>query len=166
MVETDFLIKTDIKVDVDILREDFLKNFKNWKNINNRICINSYSEKDSREDDAGQRLTYAPYEYIYPEFKNTIWEEVINKLPGKKSRARIMIMSPFKILDLHRDFEKRWHIPIITDPGCMMLDYEANKTYHLPADGYVYDVDTTKLHTAFNITTNVNRVHLVVSQYV
>lgn len=166
MTDEDFLIKTEIEVNMKGLKEDFIKNFDKWTVINNRICINSYSDGDHRKEDASQLLTYAPYEYIYPEFRNTIWEEVINQLPGKKSRARIMIMPPFKILDLHRDFEKRWHIPIITDPACMMLDYETAKSYHIPADGYVYDVDTTKLHTAFNPTTNINRVHLVVCQYV
>ena len=75
-------------------------------------------------------------------------------------------MDPFKALDLHRDFDRRWHIALFTDPACLMIDFEDNKTYHIPSDGYVYNVDTTKLHIALNSTNNINRVHLVVSQYV
>lgn len=163
-----FVEKTNIKVDLETLRNDFLKNIKHekWKIINNRICINTIDGNDNSNFDSSHSLVYAPYEYMIPEFKGTIWEETLNLLPGKKCRARIMIMDSFKTLDLHRDFDRRWHIALFTDPACLMIDFDENKTYHIPSDGYVYDIDTTKLHIALNATNNITRVHLVVSQYV
>ena len=60
--------------------------------------------------------------------------------------------------DLHRDPEPRLHIPIITNPGCLMVIDNVAK--HMPADGSVWITNNTKYHNAFNGGEE-NRIHLV-----
>ena len=52
----------------------------------------------------------------------------------------------------------RLHIPIITNPGCIMVI--DNVAQHMPADGSVWITNNTKYHNAFNGGEE-NRIHLV-----
>lgn len=161
-----FFSRTDIQVDIQKITKDYLENKDSWPWSNNKVAINNHTGDDYDATDNRYKLVYTEYKYTNLIFKNTIWEETIKKLPIKMGRARLQIMKPDSLLTLHRDFEQRYHLAIITDPGCLFLDAEENKTYHVPADGYFYKIDTTKLHTAFNASNNCNRLHLVVSEYV
>ena len=58
----------------------------------------------------------------------------------------------------HRDPETRLHIPIITNPGSIMVIDNVAK--HMPADGSVWITNNTKYHNAFNGGEE-NRIHLV-----
>ena len=69
-----------------------------------------------------------------------------------------MLKEPRTTLSWHRDPEPRLHIPIITNPGCMMVIENVAK--HLPANGRVYITNNIKYHNAFNGGEE-NRVHLV-----
>jgi len=103
-------------------------------------------------------------EYAYTEFvkdlENTYFKEVYDTLSKKfkLGRVRILLKEPRSTLSWHRDPEPRLHIPIITNPGCMMVIENAAK--HLPADGSVYITNNIKYHNAFNGGEE-NRVHLV-----
>jgi len=162
----EFFSRTDIKVDIVKLTKNYLENKDKWEWANNKVAINNHNGSDFDPTDTRYKLIYSEYKYINKVFQDTIWEEIINRLPIKKGRARLQIMKPDSLLTLHRDFEKRYHLAIITDPACLFLDAEENQTYHVPADGYFYKIDTTKLHTAFNASNNCDRLHLVVSEYV
>jgi hypothetical protein len=73
-------------------------------------------------------------------------------------RVRILKLDSRTSLSYHRDPEARLHIPIITNPGALMI---VEKTVrHMKADGGVYYMDTTKYHTALN-GGNQPRIHLV-----
>ena len=52
----------------------------------------------------------------------------------------------------------RLHIPLITNPGCLMVIDNVAK--HMPADGSVWVTNNTKYHNAFNGGEE-NRIHLV-----
>ena len=52
----------------------------------------------------------------------------------------------------------RLHIPIITNPGCIMVI--DNIAQHMPADGSVWITNNTKYHNAFNGGEE-DRIHLV-----
>jgi len=103
-------------------------------------------------------------EYAYTEFvkdlKDTYFKEVYDTLSKrfKLGRVRILLKEPRSTLSWHRDPEPRLHIPIITNPGCMMVIENVAK--HLPADGSVYITNNVKYHNAFNGGEE-NRVHLV-----
>ena len=103
-------------------------------------------------------------EYSYTEFvkdlEDTYFKEVYDELSKKfkLGRVRILLKEPRSTLSWHRDPEPRLHIPIITNPGCMMVIENVAK--HLPADGSVYITNNIKYHNAFNGGEE-NRVHLV-----
>ena len=158
-----FFKKTEIKVNLPKLLDHYNHNYSSQST--RRISINSRTESYDPADLCAQ-LVYTEYPIILPEFKGTVWEETLNLIPGKKSRARIHTVSPFSVLEAHRDFEKRYHVALVTDEACKIVDLENNMLYHIPADGYVYEIDTTVLHTFINTSNNCFRTHLVVCQYV
>ena len=100
------------------------------------------------------------YTELVPEFKNTYFKEVIDVISSKYKlgRVRILLKESRSTLSWHRDPEPRLHIPIITNPGCLMVIDNVAK--HMPADGSVWITNNTKYHNAFNGGEE-NRVHLV-----
>ena len=100
------------------------------------------------------------YTEFVKDFHNTYFKEVYEKLSSrfKLGRVRILLKEPRSTLSWHRDPEPRLHIPIITNPGSIMVIDEVAK--HLPADGSVWITNNTKYHNAFNGGEE-NRIHLV-----
>ena len=100
------------------------------------------------------------YTEFVKDFENTYFKEVYEKLSKKfkLGRVRILLKEPRSTLSWHRDPEPRLHIPIITNPGCIMVIENVAK--HLPANGSVYITNNVKYHNAFNGGEE-NRVHLV-----
>lgn len=100
------------------------------------------------------------YRVFEPLLMETYFKNVYDTLSKhyKLGRVRILKLNSRTSLSFHRDPEARLHIPIITNPGALMIvDKDA---YHMHADGSVYYVDTTKYHTALN-GGNEPRIHLV-----
>ena len=91
---------------------------------------------------------------------NLYLEERVSKtsLKYKLGRVRVLLKEPRSTLSWHRDPEPRLHIPIITNPGCLMVIDNVAK--HMPADGSVWVTNNTKYHNAFNGGEE-NRIHLV-----
>ena len=100
------------------------------------------------------------YSEFINEYKDTYFKEVFDKLSlkYKLGRVRILLKEPRTTLSWHRDPEPRLHIPIITNPGAIMV--VDNIAKHLPADGSVWITNNTKYHNAFNGGEE-NRIHLV-----
>ena len=100
------------------------------------------------------------YSEFIPDYENTYFKEVFDILSSKYKlgRVRILLKEPRSTLSWHRDPEPRLHIPIITNPGCLMVIENVAK--HMPADGSVWITNNTKYHNAFNGGEE-NRVHLV-----
>ena len=100
------------------------------------------------------------YTEFVKEFEHTYFKEVYETLSSKfkLGRMRILLKEPRTTLSWHRDPEPRLHVPIITNPGCLMVIENVAK--HLPADGSVYITNNIKYHNAFNGGEE-NRVHLV-----
>ena len=100
------------------------------------------------------------YTEFVKDFEHTYFKEVYEKLSSKfkLGRVRILLKQPRSTLSWHRDPEPRLHVPIITNPGCMMVIENVAK--HLPANGSVYITNNVKYHNAFNGGEE-NRVHLV-----
>ena len=100
------------------------------------------------------------YTEFVQEFENTYFKKVYDTLSKKfkLGRVRILLKEPRSTLSWHRDPEPRLHIPIITNPGSIMVIENVAK--HLPADGSVWITNNTKYHNAFNGGEE-SRVHLV-----
>jgi hypothetical protein len=100
------------------------------------------------------------YKVFEPLLKNTYFKNVYDVLSQhyKLGRVRILKLDNRSSLSYHRDPEARLHVPIITNPGALMI--VEKEAYHMEADGGVHYVNTTKYHTALN-GGNEPRVHLV-----
>ena len=177
--------KQDIKFDIVKLQEAYkkLKKTKKFDNLGishfGAISLNRVpGEPDSikghktrglywtKPDQSGNEVSRdihideSAYKELVPEFKNTYFEEVYNILSRKfkLGRTRILLKEPRSTLSWHRDPEPRWHVPITTNPGCLMVIHNIAK--HMPADGSVWITNNTKYHNAFNGGEE-DRVHLV-----
>jgi hypothetical protein len=107
-----------------------------------------------------KQINEEAYTEFVKEFKNTYFKKVYDILAKKfkLGRVRILLKEPRSTLSWHRDPEPRLHIPIITNPGSIMVIENVAK--HLPADGSVWITNNTKYHNAFNGGEE-SRIHLV-----
>ena len=173
---SDKLRKLNIHFDIDSLREAYRTAVEDigfsGKLVN---CISlTYSEKneadprgifwtldnDYKEIQVERHVNEEAYRVFEPLLMKTYFKQVYDTLSKhyKLGRVRILKLDSRASLSYHRDPEARLHIPIITNPGALMVvDKEA---YHMKSDGSVYYVDTTQYHTALN-GGDEPRVHLV-----
>jgi len=107
-----------------------------------------------------KKVDESAYTEFVKDLEETYFKEVYDILSKKfkLGRVRILLKEPRSTLSWHRDPEPRLHIPIITNPGCIMVIENVAK--HLPADGSAYITNNLKYHNAFNGGEE-NRVHLV-----
>ena len=117
-------------------------------------------DKSGKEVSRDVSIDEAAYTEFVPDYENTYFKEVFDTLSSKYKlgRVRILLKEPRSTLSWHRDPEPRLHIPIITNPGCMMVIENIAK--HLPADGSVTITNNTKYHNFFNGGEQ-DRIHLV-----
>ena len=117
-------------------------------------------DNSGNEEVRAQKIDEAAYTEFVEDFKDTYFKEVYDVLSKKfkLGRVRILLKEPRSTLSWHRDPEPRLHIPIITNPGSIMVIDEVAK--HLPADGSVWITNNIKYHNAFNGGEE-GRVHLV-----
>lgn len=100
------------------------------------------------------------YREFVPELAGTYLKEVHETLCRDLpiGRMRVLKKEPGNASTWHRDPEARVHIPIVTNPGAVMI--VGNHCTHMPADGSVYFTDTRAYHTAINGGGQA-RVHIV-----
>jgi len=117
-------------------------------------------DKSGTEVSRDIKIDESEYSEFVPDYENSYFKEVFDILSSKYKlgRVRILLKEPRSTLSWHRDPEPRLHIPIITNPGCLMVIENVAK--HLPADGSVWITNNTKYHNAFNGGEE-NRIHLV-----
>jgi len=120
----------------------------------------------TKPDSTGQEVSRdigideSKYSEFIDDFKNTYFKNVYDELKKryKLGRVRLLLKEPRSTLSWHRDPEPRLHIPIYTNPGCLMVIDKI--AHHMPADGSVWVTNNEKYHNAFNGGEE-NRVHLV-----
>jgi len=117
-------------------------------------------DSSGKETVRAKKIDETAYTEFVKDLENTYFKEVYDTLSKKfkLGRVRILLKEPRSTLSWHRDPEPRLHIPIITNPGCIMVIDNVAK--HLPADGSAYITNNIKYHNAFNGGEE-NRVHLV-----
>ena len=181
----DFL-KLDIKFDVEKLQAAYkevikIKNFESPGEITNFGAISLTQipgDPDSikghkargvfwtKPDSTGKEVTRdvsvdeEKYSEFIDDYKNTYFKDVYEALSKKYKlgRVRILLKQPRSTLSWHRDPEPRLHIPIITNPGCIMVIDNVAK--HMPADGHAWITNNTKYHNFFNGGEE-DRIHIV-----
>ena len=183
---SDFHTINDLKFDIVKLQESLkevlqIKKYDTANGVKNfaAICLNQIPGQPesikgnnargvywTKPDHTGQEvlrdknLDESQYTEFVSDFEHTYFKEVYETLKSKfkLGRVRILLKEPRSTLSWHRDPEPRLHIPLITNPGCIMVIENVAK--HLPADGSVYVTNNVKYHNAFNGGEE-NRVHLV-----
>ena len=178
--------KQDIKFDIDKLKEAYheilkIKGFEGVAGVSNFGAISLTQipgDPDSikghkargifwtkpngsgKEVVRDEMINEEAYSEFIDEYKQTNFKVVFDALSSKYKlgRVRILLKEPRSTLSWHRDPEPRLHIPIITNPGSIMVIDNVAK--HLPADGSVWITNNTKYHNAFNGGEE-NRIHLV-----
>ena len=104
---------------------------------------------------------YDPW-IIKDEFKNTVWEEILNSLPVvDKGEARIIKLDIEKCYTMHSDIDDRWHLSF--DYNNSYLIDLVTKQMHQPLPGLWYTMDAGLLHSAVNFGDKA-RYQLVVRQ--
>tara|TARA_B100001173_G_scaffold203724_1_gene175727 strand:+ start:403 stop:879 length:477 start_codon:yes stop_codon:yes gene_type:complete len=75
-------------------------------------------------------------------------------------RTRILKLNQFQCYTYHKDYGTRLHLAVDTNDQCFFI--ENYHVFHIPADGYGYEVDTNNYHTAMNCSREpLDRVHVV-----
>ena len=117
-------------------------------------------DSSGKEAKRAKRIDETKYTEFVKDLEDTYFKEVYDILSKKfkLGRVRILLKEPRSTLSWHKDPEPRLHIPIITNPGCIMVIEEVAK--HLPADGSAWLTNNTKYHNFFNGGEE-DRVHLV-----
>ena len=168
--------KLNIHFDIDALKcayETAVKDIGfSGKLVN---CISLIHQEDNLSDPRGifwtldenyneiqveKQVNEEAYKVFEPLLMNTYLKNVYDTLSKhyKLGRVRILKLGARSCLSYHRDPQPRLHIPIITNPGALMIvDKEA---YHMKSDGSVYYMDTVQYHSAINGGSE-DRVHLV-----
>ncbi len=178
--------QTDVKFDINKLQEAYkeivkIKNFESPGNITNFGAISLtqipgdpssikgnkargvfWTKPDATGKEVSRDVSVEEDKYseFIKDYKNTYFKEVYDILSKKYKlgRVRILLKEPRSTLSWHRDPEPRLHIPIITNPGCIMVIDNVAK--HMPADGSTWITNNTKYHNFFNGGEE-NRIHLV-----
>jgi hypothetical protein len=115
----------------------------------------------------GQEGEFSEWNPYLPNYTKSILEQFMIFENIKIGRARFMLAPPRHGLTVHKDFEKRYHLVLRTNPNAFFGEKVDEgdlvaKCYHLPADGHFYKVDTTKEHFIYNGGTE-DRIHMVLN---
>ena len=141
--------KQDLKFDINKLKKAYheilkIKNFDGPEGISNFGAISLTQipgDPDSikghkargvfwtKPDSTGKEvirdvsIDESAYSEFIEDYKNTYFKEVFDVLSSryKLGRVRILLKQPRSTLSWHRDPEPRLHIPIITNPGSIMV---------------------------------------------
>lgn len=105
------------------------------------------------------RFFYDPW-VIKPEYKNTIWENVLNSLPINIGEARLITLLPGQCYQSHSDIDDRYHLNI-TGSDSFLVDLDNKVLDEIVQDGHWYAMDASPRHSAANFG-QIPRVQLVV----
>ena len=165
--------KTDIQYDIEQVKWEYdnlflHRNTPDWYESEGgggtQLCLQSYNnDTDPYTNGCGSMSRFPDrteykYDTLNPIFKNTVFENIIKG----HFRARFMKMIMHTTYSVHADKAPRLHLAIDTHDDAYFFwpkHQKFEKFVHIPADGYVYWIDTTEKHTFVNA--GPDRTHLV-----
>ena len=128
-----------------------------------QTCIQYHPHNKNRfTDGCGSISRSAPlvendYNLLNTGYMGTLFENIIDELDAV--RSRVMVKKKHTTYSIHTDKAPRYHMALETNPHAYFLFPETKEIIHIPADGYIYEVDTTIPHTFINC--GEDRTHLV-----
>lgn len=146
---------------IDCMRVDIEKIINEMKTLpffRDQIMLQGVKDNADYFYGTGKATEYVETEneFVHPLFDIPYTNSIIKMLELK--RTRLINLFPQTCYTMHKDYTPRVHIPLITNEKCFLI--VDNEMIHLPADGNVHIIDTTKNHTAINASTK-NRYHIV-----
>jgi len=102
---------------------------------------------------------YDPW-VLLEEYKNTVWESILNSLPIDTGQARIIVMESPSCYTQHADIDDRYHLNLSGDRD-YLIDLDNQQMHKLVKDGVWYEMDAGRLHTAISVGEH-TRMQLVV----
>jgi hypothetical protein len=102
---------------------------------------------------------YEPW-VIKEEFRGTVWEEILSTLPAPIGEARLISLGYGNNYQSHADIDDRYHLNIQGNQS-YLIDLDSKTMHQTLADGYWYEMNAGRLHSAANFG-EVNRIQLVV----
>jgi hypothetical protein len=139
------LVKTNHSVPLHLLmtaKEEF--NFTDFRTSINKPTGNFF---------------YDPW-VIKDEFKNTVWEKLLDSLPYQVGEARLINLEMGKCYQSHSDIDDRYHLNIQGDIS-YLVNLDTETMYRITNDGFWYDLDAGPRHSAVNMGVEY-RIQLVV----
>lgn len=97
---------------------------------------------------------------VSAQFKNTVWQTVLESLPFSVGEARLMKLEPGTAYYSHADVDDRYHLNITGDKS-FLVDLDKNILHSVNNDGYWYEMNAGVRHSAVNFG-NETRIQLVV----
>jgi hypothetical protein len=97
---------------------------------------------------------------VVDEFKNTVWERILETLPVNFGQARLMRLAPGEAYYSHADMDDRYHLNLIGERA-YLVDLDNQKMYPTVPDGHWYLMDAGLRHSAVNFS-NKDRIQLVI----
>lgn len=94
----------------------------------------------------------------FDHIKNTPLGNLLDNL-NEIGEARLMKLSSAGCYTGHSDPDDRYQLSIITNDYSYLIDLETSRLYHLPTDGVLWRMDTSKIHSAVNFGGR-DRIHL------
>lgn len=91
---------------------------------------------------------YDPWE-LKDEFKGTVWETILNTLPGPIGEARIIQLTNGSCYMSHCDIDDRYHLNI-EGQYSFLIDIDSQTMFPTVADGIWYVINTGARHVAAN----------------
>jgi len=105
------------------------------------------------------RFFYDPWQ-VKPEYKNTIWEDLLKSLPVDQGEARVIKLDYGTTYMSHTDIDDRWHLTLQGERS-YLIDLDEEQMFLTQPDGNWYEMNAGKRHVASNYG-NIHRYQLVV----
>lgn len=130
------LHKTNFSVPLDLLNESskLLYDFTDFKTALNQPTGDFF---------------YDAWE-IKDQVKGTVFEKVLSILPKPIGEARIIKLDSGSCYLQHADIDDRYHLNL-SGKNSYLIDTDNQQLHELCNDGYWYEMDAGRLHTAVNI---------------
>ncbi|MEU8980794.1 aspartyl/asparaginyl beta-hydroxylase domain-containing protein [Streptomyces sp. NPDC048309] len=123
-----------------------------WRDAGNGQFNQETGEKNFEESE---------FSLFNEELKDTYFYEIYQNLPFRAGRIRLVTLHPGEIYHMHTDASRVAHMSIQTNEDSRLL-FRTGYTYHVPTDGQVHILNTTRHHSAYNAG-GTDRIHMTMT---